>query len=281
MCQAILRINGLLGEITPLIINEEDRRAFAQLGDRETFATLVAARQRAEEVANKTRSQRILVRLGNSKARQPLRSFEIADLVMVWRQVLPLEVHTGPRGGMKKSSKPGWVGPGRVIFTEMLPHQDQDDHRRHIVWFLLHGKLLRCSVHSVRPVTPTEKLHHEIHRKEDITKWKSLSDLLPRGEFQDITDEVPSPDQLELPHLPSKPDDTTVIPARRPMVKKTLFEKDWKTIHRLTPLEARQRLKVLDLDLHHLDLMRRAQSHMNLIPLSRWRRSVFPKAYGE
>ena len=34
-------------------INEEDRQAFAQLGDRETFATLVAARQRAEEVANK------------------------------------------------------------------------------------------------------------------------------------------------------------------------------------------------------------------------------------
>ena len=63
-----------------------------------------------------------------------------------------------------------------------------------------------------------------------------MSDLLPRREFQDITDEVPSPDQLELPHLPSKPDDTTVIPARRPMVKKTLFEKDWKTIHRLTPL---------------------------------------------
>ena len=217
-------------------INEEDRRAFAQLGDRETFATLVAARQRAEEVANKTRSQRILVRLGNSKARQPLRSFEIADLVMIWRQVLPLEVHTGPRGGMKKSSKPGWVGPGRVIFTEMLPHQAQDDPRRHIVWVLLHGKLLRCSVHSVRPVTPTEKLHHEIHRKEDITKWKSLSDLLPRREFQDITDEVPSPDQLELPHLPSKPDDTTVIPARRAMVKRTLFEKDWKTIHRSTPL---------------------------------------------
>ena len=97
-------------------INEEDRRAFAQLGDRETFATLVAARQRAEEVANKTRSQRILVRLGNSKARQPLRSFEIADLVMIWRQVLPLEVRTGPRGGMKKSNKPGWVGTGKSHF---------------------------------------------------------------------------------------------------------------------------------------------------------------------
>lgn len=42
-------------------------------------------------------------------------------------------------------SRPGWVGPGRVIFTEMLPHQSQDDPRRHIVWVLLQGRLLRCN----------------------------------------------------------------------------------------------------------------------------------------
>jgi hypothetical protein len=31
---------------------------------------------------------------------------------------------------------------------------------------LLHGKLFKCSVHSVRPVTPVERFHHDVHSKE-------------------------------------------------------------------------------------------------------------------
>lgn len=196
----------------------------------------MAARQRAEQVAVKSRSQRILSRLGNSKARQPLRTFQVADLVKVWRQVLPHDIHTGPRGGMKKSSRPGWVGPGRVIFTEMLPHQPQDDPRRHIVWVLMSGKLLRCSVHSVRPVTPTERLHHDLNHREDITKWKSLTDILPQRESVDITDEVPPPDQPETQHLPPEPDDTTMMPIRRAGHKQTLAPEDWRAAHRSSPV---------------------------------------------
>ena len=147
-------------------ISEEDRRLFAQLGDRATFASMVAARQRAEDVATRTRAQRILTRLGNSKARQPLRQFQIADLVKIWRKVLPSDAYKGPRGGMKRTSRPGWIGPGRVVFTELLPTQDRDDPRRHIVWVLLHGKLFKCSVHSVRPVTPVERFYHDVHSKE-------------------------------------------------------------------------------------------------------------------
>jgi hypothetical protein len=101
----------------------------------------------------KTRAQRIMTRLNNSKARQPLRTFEIADLVKVWRKVLPSDAYKGPRGGMKRTSRPGWIGPGRVVFTELLPHQDKDDPRRHIIWVLMHCKLFKCSVHSVWPVT--------------------------------------------------------------------------------------------------------------------------------
>ena len=218
-------------------ISDEDRRLFSQLGERATFASMVAARERAEQVATTTKSQRILSKLANSKARQPLRQFQIADLVMIWRQVLPVHVHKGPRGGMKKLSRPGWVGPGRVIFTEMLPHQDQDDPRRHIIWVLLQGKLLRCSVHSVRPTTPTEKLHHELYYREDPTKWRSLQDLVPQGEYTDITDEIPSQDQLELPHLPQEPDDTTVVTAAwRARGKVSPGDKAWREVPRTTPL---------------------------------------------
>ena len=218
-------------------INEEERRLFAQLGDRATFASMVAARHRAEQVATTTRSQRILTRLANSKARQPLRQYQVADLVMVWRQVLPINVHQGPRGGFKKSSRPGWVGPGRVVFSEMLPHQDQDDPRRHIIWVLLQGKLLRCSVHSVRLTTPTEKLHRELNSKEDPTKWKSLQDLIPQREFTDITDEVPGEDQLESPHLPLTPDKSTVIvPISRARSKVTMADDAWRTVPRTATL---------------------------------------------
>eukprot|EP00434_Breviolum_minutum_P014147 symbB.v1.2.012474.t1/scaffold861.1/size176854/4 len=217
-------------------ISEEDYRTFSQLSDRATFANLTASRLRAEQIANKTRSQRILVRLGNSRVRQPLRDFKVADLVMVWRQVLPAHVHQGPRGGTKRASKPSWVGPGRVILTELLPHQDADNPRRHIVWVLMHGKLLRCSVHSVRPVTPTEQLHHDLNHKEDPTRWKSLADLTPKREYEDITSEMPAEEETEMPHLPQQPDDSTMIPARRAHSKKTFKPEDWKTIHRSSPL---------------------------------------------
>eukprot|EP00435_Cladocopium_sp_Y103_P061089 s1238_g22.t1 len=118
----------------------------------------------------------------------------------------------------------------------MLPHQDKDDPRRHIVWVLLHGKLFKCSVHSVRPVTSAERFHYEVHEKEDVTKMKSLSDLVPNREFVDITDEIPDPDEPELQILPPRPDSTAAVPTLRIWGKKHLGPADWTTIHRSSPL---------------------------------------------
>ena len=78
----------------------------------------------------------------------------------------------------------------------------------------MHGKLFKCSVHSVRPVTAVEPFHHDVHSKEDITKMKTLSDLVPAREFVNITNEVPDPEP-ELQILPPNPDDTSVIPSKR------------------------------------------------------------------
>ena len=63
------------------MISDEDRRNLAQLGDTATFSHIVLARQRAEDVAVKTRANRILGRLANSKARQPLRNYDVGALV--------------------------------------------------------------------------------------------------------------------------------------------------------------------------------------------------------
>ena len=205
-------------------ISDEDVRTFASLPDeaRTDFNRLVTARERAEEVARRTRSLRVLSKLSNTTVRQPLRTFKEMDLVKIWRRYWPAEVHQGPRGGLKKSGKPHWVGPGRVVFHEVLPHQDQQDHRRHLVWVLVGSQLHRCSVHSVRPVTETERFAFETSDQEDFSKWSTLADILPRKDYVDVVPEEPDENELELPDLPVSPDRTTMVdPSRRVFRKST------------------------------------------------------------
>ena len=114
-----------------------------------SYEALVRARQSAEEVARKTRSLRVMSRLRNSTVRQPLRTFSPMDLVKVWRREWPHHLHSGKRGGFKISGKPHWVGPGRVVFHEVLPHQAEGDERRHIVWVLMGTRMMRYSAAGV------------------------------------------------------------------------------------------------------------------------------------
>ena len=205
-------------------ITDEDVRTFNSIphDGQEEYTKLVTNRQKAEAIALKTRSQRILSKLTNSTVRQPLRTFKEMDLVKIWRKVWPLDVHQGPKGGFKVSGRPHWIGPGRVVFHEVLPQQDQGDHRRHIVWVLIGSRLYRCSVHSVRPATEAEKFVYETSDREDFARWKSLADIVPQREYTDLMDEEPLETDRELPELPAQPDDTTVVkPSRRIVGKKS------------------------------------------------------------
>ena len=202
-------------------LSEEDLRTFHNLEPQVDYVKLVSARQDAEMIAQRTRSKRVLTRLANSTVRQPLRNFSEFELVKIWRRVWPKEQFVGPRGGMRKSGRPHWVGPGRVIFSEVLPHQAEGDSRKHIVWVLIGNQLFRCSVHSVRPVTEIEKFQYESTTVEDPSKWKSLADILPRKEYFDITDQEPTENEKEFPDLPPAPDSstTTTPPTRRVRTK--------------------------------------------------------------
>ena len=161
------------------------------------------------------------------------------DLVKVWRKLQPSDQHKGVRGGHKKSGRPQWIGPGRVIFQEVLPHQPEGDHRRHILWVLIGNRVMRCSVHSIRLCTEPERLHHDLTTDEDPTSWKTLADILPKREFTDMVDQAPSPEELELPDLPPEPDDSTLIPIRRAHSKQTYGPQDFRRIHRSSPLGVR------------------------------------------
>ena len=207
-------------------ITEEDIRTFEQLPQDQRhreFEQLAQARQKAEDIARSTRAKRVLSKLVNTTVRQPLRTFQPMDLVKVWRRVWPAELHRGARQGLKKSGKPHWIGPGRVIFHEVLPHQQADDDRRHVVWVLIGTQLMRCSPHSVRLVTDKERLVFEIGGAEDPSRWRSLADVLPKREFVDMIDQAPKSDELEHPDLPPEPDKSTIIkPTHRMKTKGAL-----------------------------------------------------------
>ena len=223
-------------------ISDEDVRLWQAVDPSKEFVNVAKARQDAEEVARQSRAQRVLSKLSNTTVRQPLRKFSITDLVMVWRRVQLGEHNQGTRGGLKKSGRPHWAGPGRVVFAEAIPHQEADDSREHIVWVLMGRKLWRCSAHSVRPVNETERLQHELFEKSDPTQWRTLADMLPQKEFIDVTAETSSTDELEVPDLPLEPDETTYAPLRRARGKQTLADSDYRQVHRSSPLGLRQDL---------------------------------------
>ncbi|OLQ06342.1 hypothetical protein AK812_SmicGene10384 [Symbiodinium microadriaticum] len=204
-------------------LTDEDVRTYTAANFKDEFSKLMALREKAEATARHTRAKRVLSKLGNTIVRQPLRQYQPLDLVKVWRKVWPSTQHHGPRGGLKKSGRPHWIGPGRVVFSEVLPHQEQGDDRRHIVWVLVGSQLFRCSIHSVRPVTETERFQFETSGEERPDKWKSLSDVLPKREYFDLADHAPAEDEVETPDLPRQPDASTMAPPTRRVSRKTRF----------------------------------------------------------
>ena len=178
------------------------------------FEKLLSCRSKAEHLARQVRANNILVWLKNSCPRQPLQNFEPATLVKVWRKSLPHEAAKGKRSGFTKTIKPHWVGPGQVLFQELLPSQSGGD-RRHVVWVVLGGRAHRCSVHSVRPLTSQEEALHEIQHGGEETSWKSVTDFLPRRDYVDMLDDEPGADDVEAPDLPAQPDKSTWLPTCR------------------------------------------------------------------
>ncbi|OLP88348.1 hypothetical protein AK812_SmicGene30332 [Symbiodinium microadriaticum] len=199
---------------------DEDEITMSQLRDDapfSEFSRLLTLRHEAEQRAKEVRAQRVLSKLKNSITRQPLRTFQATDMVKVWRRALPLEIHKGNRGGSKKAGRYHWIGPGRVVLQETVPHQDPDDPRRHIIWVVIGGKLYRCSAHSVRPVTEQERAWHHLHTDENPSKWRSLQDVIPTKEYTDLSEQIPPGDDPNdhHPDLPAEPDDQTWVPSKR------------------------------------------------------------------
>ncbi|CAE7821609.1 GIP [Symbiodinium sp. CCMP2592] len=220
-------------------LTDEDVRTFATSDYQGEFVKLVQARAKAEEVAKATRAKRVLSKLANTTVRQPLREFGPMELVKVWRKVWPQQQFKGPRGGFRKSGRPHWIGPGRVVFHEVLPHQEGDDQRRHIVWVLIGSQMFRCSVHSVRPVTETEKFQYETSGEDRSSTWKTLADIVPNREYVDLTDQEPEETEVEVPNLPWYPDKSTMVQPTRRVTGKKAIVSPYPPVEPTTPTTSR------------------------------------------
>ena len=184
------------------------------------YLRLLSQREAAEQHARKARATLLFSKLKNTSIKQPVRTFHMAQPVMVWRKFLPHTIYKGRKGGRKHTAKPRWVGPGRVVFHELVPGQTESD-RKQIVWVILGNILYRASVHSVRPLSAREQELHEAHGDESH-RWKELTDMIPRRNYVDIEPEQPEDGEIEEPYLPPIPGPLTMKPKMRFWRKDTM-----------------------------------------------------------
>ena len=179
----------------------------------EPFLRLLQQRQVAEENARTARARLAISKLKNTSIRQPVRTFSMAQPVMMWRKFLPHTIYRGRKGGYRPTMRPRWIGPGRIVFHELVRGQDEED-REQIVWVLLGNKLYRASVHSVRPLSAREQGIFEL-TGDQSHRWHQLTDMIPKRNYTDVTGEVPQAGDVEGPHLPPLPDGSTILPRYR------------------------------------------------------------------
>ena len=173
------------------------------------YLRLLQNREMAEEAARKSKAVVVLGKLQNSSIRQPLRTFSMAQPVMIWRKFLPHTIYKGRKGGHRHTQRPRWVGPGRVVLHELVAGQSDDD-RLQVVWVVLGNQLYRTSIHSVRPLSERE----EAIFQDDSHQWKELRDMIPKRSYIDVTKEEPEEGEVEGPHLPDIPGSETIIPPK-------------------------------------------------------------------
>ena len=182
------------------------------------FVKLMKNRELAEDAARRSKATIMMGKLKNSSIRQPIRTFSMAQPVMIWRKFLPHTIYKGRKGGRRHTARPRWVGPGRVVLHELVAGQEEGD-RLQVVWVVLGNQLYRASVHSVRPLSERES---ELF-VDDSHRWKELKDMVPKRSYIDVVGEEPREGEIEGPHLPVHPDyDTVITPKVRFMSKNAI-----------------------------------------------------------
>ncbi|CAL1138729.1 unnamed protein product [Cladocopium goreaui] len=178
---------GWLGDVS-------EQRNFpvqSQILSDETFADRMRLREEAarafiEEHAKDSWRRAIMGR--NRPMRGPYRA---GQLVYFYRK----------RGAGQLRTRFGvWQGPGRIVGVE----SSQGHHVPRIVWVSYNGFLYKCAPESLRPVPEDEDTFRQLAR--DLAEGKLHPDVIEAeqvalknaGSFQDLTDDMPVEDDMEL-----------------------------------------------------------------------------------
>ena len=157
-----------------------------------------SARLRAEAEATfiKWQSQQRVSRALNSRSRKTP-EFAPGDLVYYWRTQMYGKKASGTR--IQTGSSAGYAGPARILALETRRDGEQQARPSSVVWLVRNNRLLKASVEQFRFASAREEVMHEFERPSNLP-WTmtELTAPLGREEFEDITAEVPSEEDLQI-----------------------------------------------------------------------------------
>ena len=124
-------------------------------------------------------------RATNSRHRQVL-DFSAGDLVYIWRKQL-----TGQDAGQNKQGAGRFVGPARILATEMKRDDQGELQRGSSIWLVRGRRLIKCCAEQLRHATDKEHIIHDLHQP-DQQPWTfpKVAEELGGTEFDDYTEEL-------------------------------------------------------------------------------------------
>eukprot|EP00435_Cladocopium_sp_Y103_P070486 s548_g35.t1 len=137
----------------------------------------------AEKALIDWQCQQRVSRATNSRHRQ-VRDFSAGDLVYIWRKQL-----TGQDAGQNKQGSGRFVGPARILATEMKRDQQGELQRGSSIWLVRGRRLIKCCAEQLRHATDKEHIIHELHQP-DTQPWTfpKVAEELGGTEFDDYTE---------------------------------------------------------------------------------------------
>ena len=137
----------------------------------------------AEKALIDWQCQQRISRATNSRHRQVL-DFSAGDLVYIWRKQL-----TGQDAGQNKQGSGRFVGPARILATEMKRDDQGELQRGSSIWLVRGRRLIKCCAEQLRHATDKEHIIHDLHQP-DQQPWTfpKVAEELGGTEFDDYTE---------------------------------------------------------------------------------------------
>ena len=150
------------------------------------FRDAVRRRTEAEKAHAEWVAKQRLVRAANSRSRRVF-DYQPGELVFFWRQQDSSKNRQGPN-----SKRGQFMGPARVLATEMRRNPDGTLQPGSSVWCVRGRQLVKCCVEQLRRASPREELVETLVQ-EDSTPWAftRVAEQIGGNQFEDVSADSP------------------------------------------------------------------------------------------